>query len=139
MSTTIRPEVSKKNCYWIPKHRFYELKHFCLQFMDWQKERAALDSMTHRSTEPNTVHSEGNHSNPTERDAIERIRYSERIQLVMNAAYDTDKAMGDYILLGVTKGMSYDILRARYNIPCGKDMYYNLYRRFFWLLDKTRC
>ena len=24
------------------------------------------------------------------------------------------------------------------NIPCCKDVYYNLYRRFFWLLNKAR-
>lgn len=28
MSTTIRPELSEKNQYWIDKHRYYELKHF---------------------------------------------------------------------------------------------------------------
>lgn len=26
MSTQIRPEISPKNPYWIPKHRYYELK-----------------------------------------------------------------------------------------------------------------
>lgn len=25
MSTAIRPEISQKNPYWIPKHRYYEL------------------------------------------------------------------------------------------------------------------
>lgn len=34
MSTTIRPEVSEKNQYWIEKHRYYELKHFCLQYKE---------------------------------------------------------------------------------------------------------
>ena len=37
MSTVIRPEISKKNLYWIPKHRYYELKHFCLQYPEWKK------------------------------------------------------------------------------------------------------
>ena len=27
MATTIRPELSEKNPYWIEKHRYYELKH----------------------------------------------------------------------------------------------------------------
>lgn len=31
MSTTIRPELSEKNQYWLDKHRYYELKHFCLK------------------------------------------------------------------------------------------------------------
>lgn len=32
MGTTIRPELSEKNPYWIERHRYYELKHFCLQY-----------------------------------------------------------------------------------------------------------
>ena len=37
MSTVIRPELSKNNEYWIPRQRFYELKHFCLQYPSWKK------------------------------------------------------------------------------------------------------
>lgn len=32
MGTTLRAELSEKNPYWIEKHRYYELKHFCLQY-----------------------------------------------------------------------------------------------------------
>ena len=39
MSTVIRPEISEKNKYWISKHRFYELRHFCLQYREWERER----------------------------------------------------------------------------------------------------
>lgn len=45
MGTTIRPEISKKNRYWIDKHRYYELKHFCLQYPTWKKAHSSLDSM----------------------------------------------------------------------------------------------
>ena len=34
--------------------------------------------------------------------------------------------------------MPYNALRSRYGIPCCKDVYYKLYREFFWLLDKKR-
>lgn len=43
MGTTIRPEISKKNRYWIDKHRYYELKHFCLQYPTWKKAHSSLD------------------------------------------------------------------------------------------------
>lgn len=32
MGTNIRPELSNKSPYWIERHRYYELKHFCLQY-----------------------------------------------------------------------------------------------------------
>lgn len=38
MATTIRPELSKNNKYYISKQRYYELKHFCLQYGDWARE-----------------------------------------------------------------------------------------------------
>ena len=46
MGTTIRPELSEKNPYWIERHRYYELKHFCLQYPIWKKAYAALESLT---------------------------------------------------------------------------------------------
>lgn len=46
MGTTIRPELSEKNPYWIERHRCYELKHFCLQYPIWKKAYAALDGLT---------------------------------------------------------------------------------------------
>lgn len=30
--TSVRCELSGTNKYWISKHRYYELKHFCLQY-----------------------------------------------------------------------------------------------------------
>ena len=51
MGTTIRPELSEKNPYWIEKHRYYELKHFCLQYPIWRKTYSALDGLTNRSTD----------------------------------------------------------------------------------------
>lgn len=58
--------------------------------------------------------------------------------MIERVANETDEILGPYILLGVTEGYSYDILKARYNIPCCKDVYYELYRRFFWLLSRER-
>lgn len=127
MSTDVRPILSKKNQYWISKHRFYELKHFCMQFMDWQRERAALDGLAYREER-----------SPTEPEAILRAGYSKRIQMIMRAAEQTDGVIGDYILVAVTKGLSYEALNARSPIPCCKSTYYELYRKFFWLLDKLR-
>ena len=37
----------------------------------------------------------------------------------------------------VTEGLSYRSLRAR-GCPCGSQMYYDFYRKFFWLLSIER-
>ncbi len=37
MATVLRSELSPKNKYYIDKHRYYELKHFCLQYPEWKQ------------------------------------------------------------------------------------------------------
>lgn len=91
MATMIRPELSRNNKYWISKHRYYELKHFCLQYPLWKSAYAAFDDTLY-----------------------------------------------DYILKAVTEELSYTYLRTKLDIPCGRDMYYDRYRRFFWLLSNAR-
>lgn len=137
MSTTIRPELSKRNKYWIEKHRYYELKHFCLQYPHWKK--AYVLCCVKGTSKGNLAVKIDDISKPTEECALKRVFYSDRMNMVEQAAKDTDNYLGSYILKAVTTGMSYDTLRAQTNIPCSKDVYYDLYRRFFWLLDKARA
>lgn len=59
MGTTIRPEISKKNRYWIDKHRYYELKYFCLQYPTWKKAHSSLDSI--KNAEIRITDEFGNH------------------------------------------------------------------------------
>ena len=136
MPTTIRPELSEKNPYWIEKHRYYELKHFCLQYPIWMKARAALSGLSQKPMD--TVIQARSYGDPTAKCVEARAFYSERMELIEKVAAETDAELGDYILQAVTQGISYDHLRARVNVPCCKDVYYELYRRFFWILNRER-
>ena len=138
MSTMIRPEISVHKPYWIDRHRYYELKHFCLQYPIWKKARSALDGFS--KTSINSVPISKTHliSSPTEKCAEARLFYSDRIDMVEKIAKETDDSLGNYILKAVTEGVSYDHLKVRMNVPCCKDTYYELYRRFFWLLSMER-
>lgn len=138
MSTTIRAELSEKNKYWIEKHRYYELKHFCLQYPIWKKMRAALDGLNRSANDMVAISKTNKISSPVEKSVEERLFYTDRIELLENAANETDEVMAAYILKAVTEGISYDILKVRMDVPCGRDAYYELYRRFFWILDKAR-
>lgn len=138
MGTTIRPELSKKNPYWIEKHRYYELKHFCLQYPIWRQAYNSLGGLSSRQSDLAMCSSKYNMSNPTERIAMIRSFYSDRMGMIEKTAKDADSELSEYIVIGVTENMSYDLLRVNYNIPCCKDIYYDRYRRFFWLLNKAR-
>lgn len=135
---TIRPELSKQNKYWVEKCRFYELKYFCLQYPIWKKKYESIDGLNGRTFDL-TVYSRVNTpSDPTAKTVEEKSLYFERMEMVEQAAIDTDPDLASYILKAVTEGLSYSHLKARLEIPCGKDMYYDRYRRFFWLLNKMR-
>lgn len=136
MNGKVRPSVSNRNQYYIDKHRYYELKHFCLQYPVWRKLRNAISGVSDPS---DTYISKTNGvDDPTARAAMLRAYYSERIELIERAANETDAVIGGYLLKGVTEGLSYDQMAARYSVPCCREVYYRLYRRFFWLLDQIR-
>jgi hypothetical protein len=137
MGTVIRAELSSKNKYWIDKHRYYELKHFCMQYQSWKKTYLALDGFSKASSE--AVPSKTNkYSDPTARCAEAKAFYLDRIELVEQCAWDADPELSNYILKGVTEECSYEYLKSSLNIPCSRDTYYDRYRKFFWLLDKER-
>ena len=139
MSTKIRPEISEKNKYWISRHRYYELKHFCLQYPTWKKACAALDDTSIRSYAAELVPSFTNTpGDPTAKLAIAKDYYSRKIKMVEQLALEADPEIGLYILKAVTEELSYTYLRLKLGIPCGRDMYYDRYRKFFWLLSKAR-
>ena len=138
MGTNIRPETSEKNPYWIDRHRYYELKHFCMQYPEWKKAYAELMTPKTRPIDSPTVSRSNTISDPVQACVESRLYFAKRIELIERAARDTDPVIGVYILRGVISGYSYECMKARLDIPCCKDTYYELYRRFFWLLHKAR-
>ena len=137
MSTVLRPELSEKNPNFISRHRYHELKHFCMQYYEWKRALAELDGFCHQQSDTPRVH-ENRCDDPTEQIAVKRLYFTERIALLEETAMELDEVIGGYVLLGVTKGIPYDTIRMKLEIPCCKGKYYELYRRFFWLLDKKR-
>lgn len=133
----IRPELSKNNKYWISKHRYYELKYFCLQYPMWKKAYEASDGLRICSYDLVYI-STTEVDDPTGNCVEERSIYLDRMKTVEKAAIDADPYLASYILKAVTEGRSYNYLKTILDMPCSRDMYYDRYRRFFWLLDKTR-
>ena len=134
----IRSELSIKNKYWIDKHRHYELKHFCLQYPEWKRAYSDLEDMSIHISTIDKFPNSNLPSDPTAKRAIMKAQYLQRIRLVEEVAIEADSFLHKYILKGVTEGLSYTYLKTKLNIPCGRDMYYDRYRKFFWLLSKYR-
>lgn len=138
MATVIRAEISPKNKYWISKHRYYELKHFCLQYPEWKKVYFELCNENIPLSMIDAIPTDNLPNDPITQRALMKTFYSERIKLIEKTALEADPCLHEYLIKGVTEGRSYTYLNTVMEIPCGKDMYYDRYRKFFWLLDDLR-
>lgn len=138
MATVIRPEISVKNKYWIDKHRYYELKHFCLQYLSFKKAYSEANDACLTAVIFDRLPAEYAPSDLTAKYAIRKAYYSDKINMIERAAMEADEYLYFYILKAVTEGLSYTYLKTKLEIPCSRDMYYDRYRKFFWLLNEAR-
>lgn len=136
--TAIRPELSLKNKYWIDRHRYYELKHFCLQYKQWKKTYAALHDLGLSRTTIKDTPKSNECIDLTAECAIRKSEIASKIKTIESAAIEADKELWFYIVKAVTEGLSYTQLKMMFDIPCGRDTYYDRYRRFFWILNDLR-
>ena len=111
------------NEYAISKHRFYELKHFCLQYPEWLKAYNNADGYSDEAGK--------NKGDTTSKDGMTRAQLFKNMQMVTNACKDT--------------GMEYWPALFRYVISKSKkvpidnsELFFYYYHKFFWLLSKRR-
>lgn len=133
----VRNDISNKNEYKLSKHRFLELKHMCLQYDEWRDILRSLDGYR-----GGIIMIHGRHERLAAYDISELLEmrdyYIRRIELIEKTAFNTDASLGKYILYGVTHDVGYDYLSLKMGIPCCKNVYYKLYRKFFWLLNSEK-
>ena len=141
MSTDTRPELSEKNKWYISKHRYYELRHFCLQYTDWKRLISEFEQ-TCITAGITTEHiNTGRYSNKVAELAVRLAPLNEKMEMVRTAAYEACNHQFWYQILmeAVTENKSYDVLEAQTHImPVSRNEWYILYRKFFWCLDKLR-
>lgn len=94
----------------LSKHRFYELKHFCLQYPEWKLIYSEADGWSGKG-------------DTTSRDGIKRADIIKFIDLIESCAESTGFGMLELV---TTNGIT---------IP--PELLY-LYRKFFWELSRRR-
>lgn len=126
--------VSKKNPYYISGHRYLELKNFCLQYDEWKKAISEINMLS----KPADIFVDHEPKDPTSMISDIREPYLKKIGLIETSAAATDEHFGKYVLLAVTKGVSYENLRLMHGLNINRRDYYKLYRKFFYILSKKR-
>ena len=137
MSTEIRPVLSEKSKYYLERHRYHELKHFCLQYPIWVKAERSITAMAENRLDGMKVQSSG-HVDILERCRRQAEWYLERIHLVERCCELANGPAKDILLKGVTEGLTYERLCMRYKVLISRDEYYKSYRRFFYILNESQ-
>lgn len=127
-------ELSRKNPYYLPKNRYLEMKHFALQYEYWKEEINSIDILG--TAKISTVSS--GPSDPVWSAYQRRELYIRNMEMVEDAAKETDDVLGYFVFLTATKECTYDNLRLMHNIPCCRKTYYDMLRRFYFILSDIR-
>lgn len=124
MGTSIRPEVSSKKEYWLSRHRYYELKHFCLQYPEWKRNYRALDGFAPHSPglRERVSRTPGD---PVTGCVAERLYYRERMEIVETAAREAADDLGALLTKAVTEGIVRIVLEgASLLVPAALSSYW---------------
>lgn len=128
----IRADISHKNPFYLPKHRFLEIYHYCLQYRDWLNEYKSLTGV--RAIRYSNMPKAKDISDQTARIAERRAVLKKKMEEIEQAAVEADPAIAKWILEAVTKeNKSYEELRG---IPCGRRYFYERRRKFYYILSK---
>lgn len=112
-----------KTEYELSKHRFYELKHFCLQYPEWETLYSQLDGWAKEIGK--------NEGDTTSRDGIRLADLAYKMTLIREVCHDIcgdyEQLVFEYVILGIKPQLAWD----------QKDFWY-YYRKFFWELSRRK-
>lgn len=138
MGTNIRNNISRSNPYYIPKHEYLMTRHFAMQYNDWKKAKREIESRIGYGYHVGDVHGTDIHD-PVFDAQMKTEGYLNKMELIEQTAKIAGEELWEFVLLGATTECSYEYLRLVKSIPCCKDSYYRMYRKFFWLLNHQIC
>lgn len=132
-----RAELSKKNAYYIPKEKYYELLYFSRQYNTMKQELHDL-RMDYPAATRETPVKTSDISDPVAKVCLRIEALTDKIRLIEATAIETDAELAKWVRIGVTNDYSYEYMRQMLGMPLGRTKYYELYRKYFYLLAQKR-
>lgn len=120
--------------YKLDKHEFLKAYHHAMCYNEWRQEYDALMDTTKAISYDGMPHA-ANTADTTALAAEKREALGRKMQLIEETVMEAEPEIYRYLLLAVTnEGVTYEYLRTIHHIPCGKDMFYDRRRKFYYLL-----
>lgn len=137
MNNQHKPELSKKNPYWIPREKYYELLYFSRQYDTMRQEkRDLIRSYPQISLDEKVMVTDI--SDPVTKAASRIEVLTEKMNLIEETVREAGSDIYKWLLIGVTTNKSYDYLAQKMRMPISRSAYYVRYRKYFYLLSKKR-
>lgn len=127
------PRPSSK--YYVPEQVYLTVVHFCRQYPLWKSELEMIPNTQKAIDYGRESVQTSNQFDQTSEIAMDRKMIADKKKLVDDVAHEVAGMLAEWLLLGVGHGLTYYQLADK-GIPCGKDMYYDLRRKFYYVLSK---
>ena len=112
---------------YISKNRYYELRYFCRQYREWEKEKNEMKIF------PDGNFCE-NFSDPTGETATKLATLNTKIETVDRCIEEVAPEIKEWLKESVTEGKGYNNL---IDVPFSKEYFYIRYKAFFSRLNQT--
>ena len=129
-------KMIKRDKYYLGQYRYYELKYFCLQYDKWEKAYKGIIKAIEDMPKLKIKHLDSNKMLKELEDS--KIYFKNRIDLINEVAKETTEKYSEIMIRAVTDNDSYMYLKELYPNILGKDEFVDLYKKFFYILDKKR-
>lgn len=127
------PKPSSK--YYVPEQVYLTVVHFCRQYPLWKAELEMTPNTQKAIDYSRDAVQTSNQFDQTAEIAMDRKMIADKKEIVENTAREVAGVFAEWLLLGVGHGLTYYQLVDK-GIPCGKDMYYDIRRKFYYVLSK---
>lgn len=125
----------KTSKYYVPEQVYLTVVHFCRQYPLWKAELEINPNTQKAIDYSRDVVQTSNQFDQTSEIAMDRKMIEDKKELVEKTAHEVAGVLAEWLLLGVGHGLTYYQLVDK-GIPCGKDMYYDIRRKFYFVLSK---
>ncbi len=122
--------------YKLTKHEYMKAYHYAMCYNLWADEYAALAD-TAKAINYDDMPRGHDMRDVTAEAAERRVELYRKISLIQDTVKEAEPSIAEDLLFAVTnEGVTFEYLQTVRQMPCGKDMYYDRRRRFYYLLNK---